>query len=194
MLSDLNKLDSLKDAFQSLSPLSEESLSEIAAITQSLYVKKGTVIQDIGQTCKNLYFIQKGSLRIFYFFNGLDVTEDFEFENSFVARGESLLTMKPSNKGIEAIEDSHLLQINTPKLFALFVNHIDIERAFHKIIEFSYIQQINRLESLQFLSAEDRYNQLLKEFPQAVQRIPLKYIASYLGITQVSLSRIRSKK
>ena len=181
-------------ALLKLYPISSESINAVLELTQEVVVKKGDLVQDIGQSCKNLYFIHAGGLRIFYFKDGRDVTESFEFENSFVARGESLLTMKPSNKGIEAIEDSHLLQINTPKLFALFAKFPEVEKVFYKFIEQAYIQQINRLESLQFLSAEERYAQLLNDQPQAIQRIPLKFIASYLGITQVSLSRIRAKK
>lgn len=179
---------------KALVQLSDDALTEILAITDFVTVKKGTLVQDIGKSCKNLYFIEQGSLRIFYLKDGDDITESFEFEGSFVARGESLLTMKPSSKGIEAVEDSQLMQINTPKLFALFANHLDAERVFHRIIEQAYIQQINRLESLQFHTAEQRYDQLQSENPQAIQRIPLKFIASFLGITQVSLSRIRAKK
>lgn len=178
---------------KSLTSLSDESVQAIVAITTLKEVKKGEVIQEIGKTCKNLYFINEGCLRIFYLKDDTDVTESFEFENCFVARGESLLTLKPSNKGIDAVENSQILQINTPKLFALFANNIEIERLFHKIIEQAYIQQINRLESLQFHTAEERYKFLLIDKKEAVLRIPLKFIASYLGITQVSLSRIRAK-
>ncbi len=177
-----------------LMKLSDDSINAILEITELVKFTKGSLVQDIGKSCKNLYFIHEGSLRIFYLKDGNDITESFEFEGSFVARGESLLTMKPSSKGIEAIEDSQLMQINTPKLFALFATNLEIERAFHKMIEQAYIQQINRLESIQFHTAEQRYAQLCQENPKAIQRIPLKFIASFLGITQVSLSRIRAKK
>jgi CRP-like cAMP-binding protein len=176
----------------SLYPLSQETLEVISSITSELSVPKGNVVQAIGKSCKNLYFINKGSLRIFYYKDGIDITESFEFEHSFVARGESLLTMKPSTKGIETIEDTELMVIYTPALFALFDKWVEIERVFSKIIEQAYIQLINRMESIQFHSANERYKMLMEENPRALQRIPLKYIASYLGITQVSLSRIRA--
>lgn len=176
----------------SLYPLSQETLEVISSITSELSVPKGNVVQAIGKSCKNLYFINKGSLRIFYYKDGIDITESFEFEHSFVARGESLLTMKPSTKGIETIEDTELMVIYTPALFALFDKWVEIERVFNKIIEQAYIQLINRMESIQFHTANERYKMLMEENPRALQRIPLKYIASYLGITQVSLSRIRA--
>jgi CRP-like cAMP-binding protein len=187
-----NHKKQLADKLHSLYPLSPAALDAILSITSELSVPRGSVVQAIGKSCKNLYFINKGSLRIFYYKDGIDITESFEFENSFVARGESLLTMKPSTKGIETIEDTELMVLYTPALFALFDKWVEVERMFSKIIEQAYIQLINRMESIQFHTANERYKMLLTENPKAIQRIPLKYIASYLGITQVSLSRIRA--
>jgi len=182
----------LADKLRSLYPLSPAAIDAIISVSSEQCVPKGNVVQAIGKSCKNLYFINKGSLRIFYYKDGIDVTESFEFENSFVARGESLLTMKPSTKGIETIEDTELMVLYTPALFALFDKWVEVERVFNKIVEQAYIQLIYRMESIQFHTANERYKMLLAENPKAIQRIPLKYIASYLGITQVSLSRIRA--
>lgn len=83
------------------------------------------------------------------------------------------------------------MAIQADQLLMLFDQHRDVERLFRIIVERSYVDTINRLESLQFHSAEERYLFLTKKFPQIVKEIPIKHIASYLGITQVSLSRIR---
>jgi CRP-like cAMP-binding protein len=74
----------------------------------------------------------------------------------------------------------------------LFDVYPQIERLFRKIIEQAYVHAVNRMEAIQFHAAEERYAQLLEDKPDLVKRIPLKHIASYLGITQVSLSRIRA--
>jgi CRP-like cAMP-binding protein len=132
-------------------------------------------------------------VRIFYQKEEIDITESFEFENDFVARAESLFTGKASRKGIQAIEDTLMIAINSQKLFELFNIHPDLERSFRKITEKAYVKTVNRLESLQFNTAEERYNSLLKESPGILKRVPLKFVASFLGITQVSLSRIRAK-
>jgi CRP-like cAMP-binding protein len=155
---------------------------------------KGKIVQNIGHTCRTIYFIKKGVVRVFYFKNKIDITESFEFENSFVARAESLFSGLPSRKAIQAIEKTQLIAIDSAKLFKLFDAHPDLERLFRKIIESSYVNTVNRIESLQFNTAENRYKALFKDHPDIVKRIPLKYIASYLGITQVSLSRIRGMK
>ncbi|MCE3260468.1 MAG: Crp/Fnr family transcriptional regulator, partial [Bacteroidetes bacterium] len=141
-----------------------------------------------------IYFVRQGAVRIYYFKNEIDITESFEFENSFVARAESLFTGKPSRKAIQALEDTSLIAIDSNKLFKLFDTHPDLERLFRKIIEQSYVNTVHRIEGLQFHTAEERYQSLIKETPDILKRIPLKYVSSYLGITQVSLSRIRGLK
>ncbi|NNF83287.1 MAG: Crp/Fnr family transcriptional regulator [Flavobacteriaceae bacterium] len=156
-------------------------------------VKKGEDLQMIGSVCRNIYFVKSGLLRIHYIKNGNSITESFEFENSIVARSDSLFDAKPSQKGIQAIEDTELVAIYSTKLFQLYDLDPDIERLFRIIFERAYVKTVERIESLQFHSAEERYTNLLEHSQPIIKRIPLNYIASYLGITPVSLSRIRSK-
>lgn len=177
------------NSIQALSKEAEQALCSISSIVE---IEKNKDLQPIGHTCKTIYFVEKGALRIYYYKDGIDITESFEFENSIVARAESLFSGKPSRKAIQAIEDSTLTAIDADKLFNLFDTFHEIERLFRKIIEQAYVKTINRLESIQFNTAEERYVNLLNEQKDILKRVPLKYIASYLGITQVSLSRIRS--
>lgn len=179
---------------QTLSAVSKKSELALNSICKEITVSKGKDLQTIGHSCKTIYFVKKGLLRIYYFKDGNDITENFEFENAFVARAESLFSGKPSQKAIQAIEDTCLIAIDAKKLFQLFDSHPDLERLFRKIIEQSYVHTVNRLESLQFHTAEERYFDLMKKHPAILQRVPLKLIASYLGITAVSLSRIRATK
>lgn len=174
--------------------LSAVAIEAIENICVEVAFKKNEVVQPIGHSCKTIYFIQSGALRIFYFKDGIDITESFEFEQAIVARAESLFSGRPSQKGIQALEDTQLIAINSNALFKMYDTHHDLERLFRKVFEQAYVKTINRLESLQFYTAEQRYANLLKEHPDVLLRVPLKYIASFLGITQVSLSRIRAKK
>jgi CRP-like cAMP-binding protein len=174
-------------------PLSEEAVNALLGICTEVTFKKNTDVQVVGHSCRTIYFIKKGALRVYYFKGDTDITESLEFENAFVARIESLVTGQPSRKGIQAIEDSVLIAINADKLLELYDSYLEIERLIKKIFLNVFIATINRLESIQFHSAEVRYANLLKEHPDMFRRVPLKYIASYLGITQVSLSRIRAK-
>jgi CRP-like cAMP-binding protein len=182
----------LRTAFQNIQPISVEALAAVAAITYEVTVAKNHDLQPMGHTCKTIYFVKSGLARIYYFKDGNDVTEYFAFENDIIVRAESLFSGKPSKKAIHAVEDSVFLAIPAEPLFKLFDAHQDLERLFRKMMEAAYVETVNRMESLQFHSAEERYLDLLRTKPTFIQRIPLKHIASYLGITQVSLSRIRA--
>ena len=118
----------------------------------------------------------------------------FSFENNIIARVESLFTGKPSRKAIQILEDAEVVAINSNQLFKLYDSFPEIERLFRKIFEAAYVDTVNRIEGIQFHSAEERYKALINEAPNVLQRVPLKHVASYLGITQVSLSRIRAMK
>jgi len=174
--------------FQQLQPEAENAIAVISSIRN---IKRNQDLQPIGHTCKTIYFINKGLARIYYFKDEIDITEAFYFENSIIARVESLFTGKPSRKAIQVLEDAEIIGIDSAGLFKLYDQFHEIERLFRKIFESAYVDTVNRIEGLQFHSAEERYKALLKEAPDVLKRVPLKYVASYLGITQVSLSRIR---
>lgn len=188
------KLNSLFQYFKIFNPISKEAETAITEISSIVTVKKNNNLQSIGHTCKTIYFINKGVARIYYFKDGIDITESFSFENNIIARVESLFTGKPSRKAIQVLEDSEIVAINANQLFKLYDIFPEIERLFRKIFEAAYVETVIRIEGMQFHSAEERYNALLTEAPNVLMRVPLKYVASYLGITQVSLSRIRAHR
>lgn len=181
--------------FRTIMPsLSADTLAAVEAICSSHTIQKGQHLQPIGHTCRTIYFINEGLARIYYFKGDVDITESFAFEREIVVRAESLFTGRPSRKGIQMLEQSVVVAIDASKLFRLFDAHHELERLFRKIFEAAYVETINRIESLQFHTAEERYRDLLSTEPDILKRVPLKYIASYLGITQVSLSRIRAQR
>jgi CRP-like cAMP-binding protein len=187
-------MTSLFQYFSKYNPLSKEAGQAISEISSIVTIKKNTDLQPIGHTCKTIYFIKKGVARIYYFKDGIDITESFFFENSIIARVESLFTGKPSRKAIQILEDAEIIAIDANQLFKLYDTFPEIERLFRKIFEAAYVETINRIEGMQFHTAEERYNALLGQAPNVLIRVPLKYVASYLGITQVSLSRIRGHR
>jgi CRP-like cAMP-binding protein len=185
-------MTSLFQYFKKFNPLSKEAETAIAQICSIVTIQKNKDLQPIGHTCKTIYFIKKGVARIYYYMDGIDITESFFFESSIIARVESLFTGKPSRKAIQILEDAEIIAINANLLFKLYDNFPEIERLFRKIFEAAYVDTVNRIEGIQFHTADERYKALITEAPNVLQRVPLKYIASYLGITQVSLSRIRA--
>jgi CRP-like cAMP-binding protein len=173
--------------------ISSKAKTELDKVCSIATFKKNELIQPVGHTCKTIYFLQKGIARIFYYKDGVDITEYFAFEGGIVARAESLFAGEPSQKAIEVLEDSEVLAIDVPKLYQLYDEFHEIERLFRLIFEKAHVETIHRIESLQFHSAEERYLNLLSTQKNIIHYVPLKHIASYLGITQVSLSRIRAK-
>jgi CRP-like cAMP-binding protein len=177
--------------FDSISKISPEAQQALQQIIQEKKFSKNEIIQDIGSSCRTVYLVKSGSARIFYFKDGNDITEHFAFENEMIVRAESLFSGQPTSKGIQTMDETVMYAIDAFSLFKLYDEHHDLERLFRYIFEREYVNVVKRLESLQFKSAKERYLDLLKS-TDYVNKIPLKYIASYLGITQVSLSRIRA--
>lgn len=181
----------LFDFFDTIYPIGPEAKKALAEIIREKRHAKNAIVQEIGSRCRTVYIVKTGGARIFYYKDGNDITEHFAFENDLIVRAESLFTRKPTSKGIQAIDETLMLGIDSESLFLLYDQHHDLERLFRLIFEREYVNTVKRLESLQFKSAKERYLELL-DTTNFVQKIPLKYIASYLGITQVSLSRIRA--
>jgi CRP-like cAMP-binding protein len=177
---------------QGINRLNLQEAHALAEISEPVTVSRNEILQPIGHTCRTIYFINKGLGRIFYYLDDIEVTESFVFEHQIIARAESLFSGKPSRKGIQMLEDSELTGLSAHRLYLLYDTYPAIERLFRRIFEAAYVDTVNRVESLQFHTAETRYLDLLREMPDIVRRVPLKHIASYLGITPVTLSRIRA--
>ncbi|WP_209332551.1 Crp/Fnr family transcriptional regulator [Lunatimonas salinarum] len=172
-----------------LSPSSQRALEHIAVERK---FHKNEMIQQIGSRCRTIYIVQSGCARIFYYKDGVDITEHFAFENELIVRAESLFTGRPTSKGIQALDETSIVSLDSESVFNLYDQFHEVERLFRLLFEREYVSTVRRIESLQFKSAKERYIELL-ESTNYVQKIPLKYIATYLGITQVSLSRIRAE-
>ncbi|GGG07902.1 Crp/Fnr family transcriptional regulator [Pontibacter amylolyticus] len=168
-----------------------EALSK--ALTRVELPKNAFLVRE-GMVCNKLYFLEQGCLRGYYNnLDGKEVTYWFGFENNFITSFYSFISRKPGIENIQTLEDSTLWGISSEALHQLFDQHHDLERLVRIINEQYYIRLEERLMAMQFKTARERYEQLLETSPHILQRIPLGQIASYLGISQETLSRIRSQ-
>ncbi|MBC6367996.1 Crp/Fnr family transcriptional regulator [Algoriphagus sp. AK58] len=190
----MNPIKPLLIFLHHLHPISTETEADLLGLCRLKTYGKNEEIQAIGATCRTIYFMVSGVGRIYYLKDGKEVTEYFAFPNDLIVRAESLFTQLPSKKAIQALEDSEVVAIPADPLFKLFEKHHDLERLFRLLVQNAYVETLRRLENIQFLTAEERYEKLIDEKPELIQKIPLKHVASFLGITQVSLSRIRGQK
>ena len=159
-----------------------------------LSIPSKTMLLEEGKIADKLYFIRKGCLRLFFYNEGKDITFQFFFEGDFVASFDSLYKGAPSLFSLESIEPSEVLFIKKKDFYSEIENNSSLRKLYEeKIIErFSFYQRLflSRIKN----TPQQRYEELLKEYPNIIQRVPQHYIASYLGITPVSLSRIRNRR
>jgi CRP-like cAMP-binding protein len=154
---------------------------------------KGDYLLTEGQLCRHLYFVESGALRGYYNLDGKEVTHWFGFEKDFVTSFHSFITKEPAVENIQLIEGCVLWAISKDILTDLFNQYHEIERLVRVAYEKYYIRLEERFVNAQFKTASERYEQFLQHTPHIVERVPLGHIASYLGISQETLSRIRSK-
>lgn len=169
---------------------------EAAYFTSLLQVKQFKIKELIlaeGSVCKHSYFINSGCIRFFHTVEGLERTGQFFFENGWYTDYESYLSGRPSRQNIEAIEKTELLLLAKADLDALFTKLPKFERFGRLMAENAYLGTSQTTLDLATLSPEERYLKLIKERPKVMQRVPLKYIASYLAVQPESLSRIRKR-
>jgi CRP-like cAMP-binding protein len=178
---------------KSFSPLSEDAVNALQDCFEKTTLAKNEFLLQEGKICKQLYFLEKGALRGFYNLDGKEITHWFGFENDFVTSFHSFITQEPAVENIQLLEGCILWGILKERLTALFNEHHEIERLMRIAYEKYYIRLEERFVNAQFKTASERYENLLQQTPHIVERVPLGSIASYLGISQETLSRIRSK-
>jgi CRP-like cAMP-binding protein len=167
--------------------------AEIANIAKIKKVSKGHYLLRAGQRCNDLYFVDKGLLRGYYLDGDKEITNWLAIDGEFATSAYSFITRVPSVESIEALEQCELTQIPYDDLQRLYLDFPETERIGRILTENYYIKLEGRLLGAQFKTARERYDQLLETNAQLVQRAPLGYIASYLGISQETLSRIRAQ-
>lgn len=173
--------------------LSSELREKIVTEFEQIETKKGEIILNKGNKANYLYFIEKGILHNYYFHDGKQVSSWFYSENQFITSWFSFYSQNSSFESIECLEDCKLYRIsytNYQKLIADFPAFGNFARLLAEEI-LTLLDEFSK--SWSFLTAKEKYELLLTYFPQIELRVKLGLIASFLGISQETLSRIRAK-
>ena len=186
-------MEQLLNHIQNYYPLSTEAQHALQDCFEKIILPKNEYLLNEGQVCRHLYFLEKGALRGFYNLDGKEITHWFGFEKDFVTSFHSFITKEPAVENIQLLESCILWAISKETLTRLFNQYHEIERLVRIVNEKYYIRLEERFVNAQFKTAGERYENLLQQTPYILERVPLGYIASYLGISQETLSRIRSK-
>jgi CRP-like cAMP-binding protein len=173
--------------------LPEENLQPILDRFQESKIKKGTHLLKPGNECNFLCFIQKGAFRVYYYdLKGHQIITWFSFDEMVITDLLGLYTTGKAQFYVEALEDSLLYKITKNDLEELYSKFPIYQQFGRKFAEEALTMLMQRTMSLHTKSAEERYKELLM-IPDFIQKIPLKFLASFLGVTDTSLSRIRKK-
>ncbi|MCX8530766.1 Crp/Fnr family transcriptional regulator [Chryseobacterium sp. KC 927] len=173
-------------------PLSEPSRLILKSYITELSFPKNHILISSDKIEKQLYFIKKGIARTFVFNDSDETTFSFGKEGDTIISFKSYISNQKGYEDVELLEDCIVYKLNTQDLRKLYNENIEIANWGIRFAENELLKAEDRLLTRQFGNASDRYEVLLKNYPNLLQRVQLGYIASYLGITQVSLSRIRA--
>lgn len=190
----VNKEEIINRISETYSKLSFECQQKLSNNSKFLVLPKGEILVREGQYSDKTFFIFNGCARAYYLKDGKDISDWFAFDNDFISSINSFFLNIPSPHFIELLEDSVILEISRIDAEKLSDEHTDFERLSKIVVTKTMLQQQERISSMQFHSAEQKYDNILSIRPDITQRIPLTHIASYIGITLETLSRIRNFK
>lgn len=184
----------LKNYFMQLdSSVDEWQVRELVSnFTLDTFEKKEMILK-AGEYSEMVCFIIKGLVRVYYVKEEKEITNWFLTENMMFASTYSIYTGKKNYVNYEALEDTIVLRVNYSVLESYYDKYQSLEHLGRVIIQFYYAMFIKKTYDVLSLTAEEKYQMFLKEHGELVSRIPLRYIASYLGIKQETLSRLRAK-
>ncbi|GEN71194.1 Crp/Fnr family transcriptional regulator [Chryseobacterium lathyri] len=184
----------IENYFRSFGIFSDHEIKDFLQLFEARKVYKNDFFVQEGDKCREIAFIISGIFRSYYIAdNGKDMTYCFRFPNQLMASYSSFISDCLSRENMQAITDADLLVLKKDAIDDLIKDDLNWTKFLKMIAEQEYLELEKRFFQLQRDSAAQRYETLLGNQPDYVQKIPLQYLASYLGITQRHLSRIRKE-
>lgn len=186
-------MNEIRKFIDNVSPMNDSDWNFFSSKLKEVKFNKNTPVLKLGKIEQHLSFISKGIVRFYIPKEDSDLTFGFLFENQFVTAYDSLLTQTPSQYEIETLTETVLWQISNQDLQEVYKRTKNGNIIGRKMAENMYLIKSKRELSLLSMTAEERYLNLFSDRPQLLKQIPLKYIASYIGVTPQALSRIRKR-
>jgi CRP-like cAMP-binding protein len=187
-------IDKLKSEFPFLNELSSSDVFEFLQQTQLIELNAGDVFLEQGSLKNNIYFIKHGLIRSYYIDKkGEEITNRLRYENQLIAAYEILFFNQAARFNFQALEKSELFVINFNELRKIIEQNTKLDSGRRYFMMNILSESLSALDDFILLSPEQRYLKFIQDHPVLLNRAPIKYIANVLGITPVSLSRIRKR-
>ncbi len=182
-------IEKMREAY----PLSDETVRKLLACVERCRFPKKYQLVEAGRYCRYAYFIEQGITRSYWLVNGEEITTSFAGEGSIVFSMDELYYHKISEEYVETLEETEAYRISLDDLRRLFETNIEMAN-WGRVIHQNEYRRLHRSHKERLtLPAAERYEAFIAQFPEISRRVQLGYIASYLGITQPTLSRLRKK-
>ncbi|NAW51911.1 cyclic nucleotide-binding domain-containing protein [Elizabethkingia argentiflava] len=186
-------MENIREIFDSIIQLTDEEFSYYLSKLSYKEYKKGEIITKKGSIENYAYYVQKGIVRRFIDKGEGDLTFYFSFEHDFVCAYDSFITQTPCRYMLQALENTSVMRMSWQDVQDLYRQSLKWERIGRILNEKAYLERAEREFSLLAQSPQERYESLFQQNREVIKRVPLKYIASYIGITPQALSRIRKR-
>ena len=187
-------MERLLQFLQSVHPMSPELIEYLAGAIQMKELCKKEILLKAGHICRNIYFIEKGLLRCFYIKGNNEVCSWFMKEMDVIVSIESFYLRTTSYESIQALEDCVLYYISYEDLYHMYRTYPEFNWTGRELTQNYYILWAKQLYGIRMQQAPERYLWLLENHPDLILRVAAKYLASWLGITEVMLSKIKGMK
>ena len=174
-------------------PMNDETFNLSLDYLDVIRLKKNDYFITEGNVCKSIAFINSGILRIFYVKDGTEINTCFCLENSLTSSFDSFINQTPSKDNIQALENSELVTLSYENLLKIYELSSDWQKVSRLLTEKECLRLSDRLTSMSFETAREKYLNLMEAQPKIIQRVSIQHIASFLGISRETLSRIRSQ-
>ncbi len=183
----------LLEYFARFQQLDAEDVEAIRRCSQEFRIRRGDHLAALDEVANDFYFLHTGIGRSYYLLNDREVTSWLAFEGQLTAAFASMVTGEPTIEAVQMIEDGHVTALNYRRLVDEGERRPNILKLSLRLLELNFLRMERRAYTLQCTSAGERLRILLDDEPHVLERVPHFQVASYLGITPETLSRIRSK-
>ena len=180
--------------YDMITPMSSGLKQYLNETIKPSHFPKRHILLNVGQICEHVHFVENGFSRAFYAREGKEMTSWFSKTGEFIMSVHSFFKQTPSVESIELLADSTLLSISHSELHYAYAKFAEFNFIGRVLTEKYYIHSEERAMALRVYCAKERYENLLKMYPEILQKASLGQIASHLGITQETLSRVRANK